>query len=114
MLLYSLYDRAIGQGFRSDWPLQGSPLHFGFSSALAHPTGIRALDYGVIASLVCLAAVTHRPDVHPLDWEVSRWLRDISYSLYLSHPFIVAGAMLVLSQALSPFRDRPYLRWFLN
>jgi peptidoglycan/LPS O-acetylase OafA/YrhL len=41
---------------------------------------------------------------------VSRWLRDISYSLYLSHPFIVAGAMLVLSQALSPFQDRPYLQ----
>jgi peptidoglycan/LPS O-acetylase OafA/YrhL len=114
MLLYLLYDRAIALGRSVRLAIAGLAVALWIFVNAGHSTGIRALDYGVIASLVCLAAVTRRRDVPPLHWEVSRWLGDISYSLYLSHPFIVAGAMLVLSQALSPLQDRPYLQMILT
>jgi peptidoglycan/LPS O-acetylase OafA/YrhL len=114
MLLYLLYDRAIGLGRSVRLAIAGLAVALWVFVNAGHLTGNRVLDYGVISSLVCLAAVTRRRDVPPLHWEVSRWLGDISYSLYLTHPFIVAGAMLVLSQAVSPLRGGSYLLMLLT
>jgi len=106
ILLYLMYERAVGLAPWVRLALAGIALTLWILVNAGQATGIRVLDYGVASWFLCLAAVARRQDAAPLRWEVPHWLGDVSFSLYLIHPFVVAGVVIVLSHAPEPIRHR--------
>ncbi|MFC3124278.1 acyltransferase family protein [Pseudoroseomonas globiformis] len=60
------------------------------------PPAERALTFGLPAALLVAGAVLRAPVQHPLPFSrFLAWLGDASYSLYLTHPFVIALARRV-------------------
>lgn len=59
-------------------------------------TGERIFDYGLPAALLCAAMVLRRSFCNHREVKTLSILGDWSYSLYLIHPFIIAGLTIVM------------------
>jgi exopolysaccharide production protein ExoZ len=58
---------------------------------------VRVLSYGIPALLICFAVVFGSRKATPnAEQRELQWLGDVSYSLYLSHPFVASAVTLVM------------------
>jgi exopolysaccharide production protein ExoZ len=97
MLIYTWYERGAQLGSATRLLLFATAVAGWAVVNSGHATGVRIVDYGVAASLLCLAAVTGPRRTPTNGRDAFRWLGDISYSLYLSHPFVVATCVVTLA-----------------
>jgi exopolysaccharide production protein ExoZ len=114
MLLYLMYERALGLPGLARVAVAAVAVSLWLLVNARHSTGIRVLDYGVPAWLICLAAVSRQRELPPLRSSLLRWLGDISYSLYLVHPFVIAAVMVVLAHGPHFMASRPLVALCLD
>lgn len=73
-----------------------SLVNFGWS------TGTRAIDYGLPAWVLSYALICRRGSEVSKRHRFLGWLGDISYSLYLSHPFVIAAIAIIFTRVPLP------------
>jgi peptidoglycan/LPS O-acetylase OafA/YrhL len=93
------------RGFRLPPTIAAALMLGGFVAILAMPMGpenLRLLSWGVPAFAIVAGAVSLEPLVAPA---LPRWLLalgDASYSIYLSHGFVLPALMLLIGHLVSP------------
>jgi peptidoglycan/LPS O-acetylase OafA/YrhL len=93
------------RGFRLSPAIAVALVLGGFAVILAMPIGsenLRVLSWGVPAFAIVAGAVSLEPRVAPA---FPRWLLalgDASYSIYLSHGFVLPALMLLIARFVSP------------
>ena len=107
LLAEFIYGIGIYFLFRSQWrlPTWASVLTvlagIGLMASLSPRafTGIRSIDFGVPALLICAGLVCLEPQLQKFRVKVLEMMGDSSYSLYLIHPFILSLISILFRKA---------------